>query len=79
MMASNALVEYIQSHSVVHQVEHAANLLEYLSEHFGHKTGATLYLPYREEEFAVLGKVLKAAEKVGPKLAWQILGKGLGL
>jgi len=38
-----------------------------------------LYLPYREEEFAFLGKVLKAAEKAGPKLAWEILEKGLGL
>lgn len=79
MMASNALVEYVRFHSVGHDVEHAANLLAHLSQHFGHKTGASLYLPYREEEFAFLGKVLKAAEKAGPKLAWEILKKGLGL
>lgn len=79
MMASNALVEYVRFHSVGHDVEHAANLLAHLSQHFGHKTGASVYLPYREEEFAFLGKVLKAAEKAGPKLAWEILKKGLGL
>lgn len=79
MMASNALVDYVRFHSVGHEVEHAGNLLAHLSQHFGHKTGASLYLPYREEEFAFLGKVLKAAEKAGPKLAWEILKKGLGL
>lgn len=79
MIASNALVDYVRFHSVGHEVEHAGNLLAHLSQHFGHKTGASLYLPYREEEFAFLGKVLKAAEKAGPKLAWEILKKGLGL
>lgn len=79
MMASNALVDYVRFHSVGHEVEHAGNLLAHLSQHFGRKTGASLYLPYREEEFAFLGKVLKAAEKAGPKLAWEILKKGLGL
>ena len=79
MMASNALVDHVRFHSVGKVTDHAANLLAHLSKHFGHKTGATLYLPYREEEFAFLGKVLKAAEKAGPKLAWEVLKKGLGL
>ena len=79
MMASNALVDYVQFHSIGKDAGHAGNLLAHLSEHFGRKTGATLYLPYREEEFAFLAKVLKAAEKAGPKVAWEILKKGLGL
>ncbi|MBD8473221.1 hypothetical protein IFT98_05025 [Pseudomonas sp. CFBP 8770] len=79
MMASNALVEYVRFHSVGKRTDHAANLLAHMSEHFGHKTGATLYLPYREEEFVFLGKVIKAAENAGPKLAWEVLKKGLAL
>lgn len=38
-----------------------------------------MYLPYREEEFAFLGKILKAAERAGPKFAWEVLKKGLGI
>jgi hypothetical protein len=79
MMASNALVDYVRFHSVGKRTDHAANLLAHMSEHFGHKTGATLYLPYREEEFVFLGKVIKAAENAGPKPAWEVLKKGLGL
>lgn len=79
LLASNALVSYVQFHSTGHDVEHAANLLEHLSQHFGHKTGATLYLPYQEEDFAFLGKVLKITKNVGPKVAWEILKKGVGM
>lgn len=79
MLASNALVAYVQFHSTGHDVEHATNLLDHLSQHFGHKTGATLYLPYQEEDFAFLGKVLKITKNVGPKVAWEILKKGVGL
>lgn len=79
LMASNALVNYVQFHSLGRDAEHAGGLLDHLSEHFGHKTGASLYLPYREEEFEFLGKLLKAAKQAGPKFAWDILKKGLGL
>lgn len=79
LMASNALVSYVQFHCVGRDAEYAGHLLDDLSEHFGHKTGASMYLPYREEEFAFLGKILKAAERAGPKFAWEILKKGLGL
>lgn len=78
-MASNALVSYVQFHSVGRDSEYAGNLLDHLSQHFGHKTGASMYLPYREEEFAFLGKILKAAERAGPKLVWEVLRKNLGL
>jgi hypothetical protein len=79
MMASTALVDYAQFHSTGHDSEHAANLLAHLSQHFEYKTGATLYLPYREEDFAFLGKILKIAKSVGPKVAWEVLRKGVGL
>ncbi|SDI69010.1 hypothetical protein [Pseudomonas abietaniphila] len=79
LMASNALVSYVQFHSVGRDAEYAGNLLDDLSKHFIHKTGATMCLPYREEEFAFLGKVLKATEAAGPKIAWEALKKGLGL
>jgi hypothetical protein len=54
MMASNALVDYVQFHSTGHDLGHASNLLDHLSQHFQYKTGATLYLPYQEEDFAFL-------------------------
>jgi hypothetical protein len=79
LMASNALVSYVNFHCVGRDAEYAGNLLDDLSRHFIHKTGATMYLPYLEEEFAFLGKVLKAVEAAGPKLAWEALKKGLGL
>lgn len=79
LMASNALVRYVQFHCVGREAEYAGRLLDHLSDHFGHKTGASMYLPYREEEFEFLGKVLKAVERAGPKLAWEALKKGLGL
>lgn len=79
LMASNALVNYVQFHCVGRDAEYAGNLLDDLSKHFIVKTGATMYLPYREDEFAFLGKVLKAAEAAGPKIAWEALKKGLGL
>lgn len=79
MMASNALVDYVRFHSAGHEGEHAGNLLANLSQHFRHKTGASLYLPYLAEELAFLGKVFKAAELAGPKLAWEVLKNGSGV
>lgn len=79
LMASKALVSYVQFHCVGRDAEYAGHLLDHLREHFVHKTGASMYLPYREEEFEFLGRVLKTAKQAGPKLAWEILKKGLGL
>lgn len=49
-MVNNALVGYVRFRSVDHEAEHVGNLLGHLREHFGRKTGATLYLPYRERD-----------------------------
>jgi hypothetical protein len=78
-LASVALVDYVQFHSVGKSAKHAADLLEHLSQHFNYKTGGELYLPYAEEELRALGKVLETVKRVGPDLAWEVLKKSLGL
>ena len=46
LMASNALVSYVQFHRVGRDAEYTGHILDDLSEHLGHKTGASMYLPY---------------------------------
>ncbi|WP_374438351.1 hypothetical protein [Pseudomonas panipatensis] len=78
-LASIALVDYVQFHSAGKPPQHAAALLDHLSQHFTVKTGGHLYLPYAEEELQALEKVLKVVKHYGPDLAWEGLKKSLGL
>ena len=59
-LASIALVDYVQFHSVGvgKGPEHAAGLLAHLSQHYVHKTGGSLHLPYAEEDSHALGKIV---------------------
>ncbi|KIH83421.1 hypothetical protein UCMB321_2917 [Pseudomonas batumici] len=48
-------------------------------EHFERKTGATLYLPYFEDELPLLAKIFRLVKSMGPKLAFDALRKMAGL
>ena len=78
-LASIALVDYVQFHSVGKPSQHLTDLLEHLSQHFTFKTGGSLYLPYAEDELRSFGKVLDTVKRYGPDLAWEALKKSLGL
>lgn len=79
VVASNAVVDFVQFHSVGKELAHATALLAHLYEHFGHKTGAHLHLPYLEDDLPFLGKIFGLATSLGPKVALEILKKAAGL
>lgn len=78
-LASIALVDYVQFHSVGKGPEHATGLLAHLSQHYEHKTGGSLYLPYAEENSHAFGKTVAIAREAGFELALEGLKKGMGL
>lgn len=78
-LASIALVDYVQLHSVGKGPEHAAGLLAHLGQHYEHKTGGSLYLPYADEGSHALGKIVAIAKEVGFELALEGLKEGVGL
>ncbi|HCJ6265393.1 TPA: hypothetical protein ACXJNE_003806 [Pseudomonas aeruginosa] len=77
-LASIALVDYVQFHSVGKASQHTTDLLEHLSQHFTFKTGGNLYLPYAEEELRAFGRILEVIKNYGPDLALDALKKSLG-
>jgi hypothetical protein len=77
-LASIALVDYVQFHSVGIGPEHAAGLLAHLSQHYVHKTGGSLHLPYVEEDSPALGKIVAIAKELGFELALEGLKEGVG-
>lgn len=77
-LASIAVVDYVQFHSAGKGVDHAAGLLAHLSQHYEHKTGGSLYLPYAEDNSHALGKIVAIAKEVGFELALEGLKEGVG-
>lgn len=67
LMARNALARYVKFRCFGREPESAGHFLDDLMELFSYKNGASIYLPYLEEEFDFLGKILKAAHKLGIK------------
>lgn len=79
VMATNAVVSFVQFHSVGKEVLHATNLLAHLYDHFGVKTGASLYLPYLEDDLPLIGKILGLVRRLGPGVALDVLRKAVGI
>ena len=79
MMATNAVVDYVQFHSAGKDAAHATGLLAHLYDYFGNKTNASLYLPYLNDDLPLVAKILGMARRVGPKVALEILKKAAGL
>jgi hypothetical protein len=70
MVASNAVAEYVQQSSLGKSPEYATALLLHLMQHFEHKTGDPLYLPYAQDdqEMEGLAKIVAISKKTGIEL-----------
>lgn len=79
IVASNAVAEYVQQASLGKSPEYATALLLHLMQHFEHKTGDSLYLPYAQDdqEMDGLAKIIEAAKKIGIELALECLKKAV--
>ena len=77
MVASNAVAEYVQQASLGKSPEYATALLLHLMQHFEHKTGDTLYLPYAQDdqEMQGLAKIVAISKRTGIELVLEGLKK----
>lgn len=77
MIASNAVAEYVQQASLGKSSEYSTALLLHLMQHFEHKTGDSLYLPYAAdgEKRGMRSKAISLAERLGLEFALEALKK----
>lgn len=78
-ISSTAIVDYVQFNMIGKTEEDRELLLAHLDQHFEHKTGETLYLPYRNDDMPMLKTVQRVADRVGSDLVLEALKKAFGL
>ncbi len=76
LVASNAVVEFVMFHSVGKDAGYSSNLLTHLAEHYAHKTGGSLCLPYLDDEETPLSRAIRSAKRFWPDAVWELLKKG---
>jgi len=79
LVASVALVRYVQFHTNGHSPDAVAQELHFLVRHFEFKTGCTLYLPSLPREPTALTTAAKLAARMGQGLLTTVLSRVSGI